>query len=209
LYIPDEILYIDITSISLYSSEIEGSDFGYNRDGENLRQINICLLLGKKCGMPLMFRVLPGKINDVASLITTLRHSFALGSKKLSLILDRGFFSFDNISYMLNNKVDFIIAVSPHISWIDKIIDAWFDDLMLPENYTKISKDDTYFALTVDYTWKNPKRKLSLHIYFSRKVKVSEYEKFMEELKDAKTAIEKGKYEKRKHSRLLKYFNIN
>ncbi|MDR1041249.1 MAG: hypothetical protein LBR80_14005 [Deltaproteobacteria bacterium] len=138
LYLPDEILYIDITSISLYSSEIEGADFGYNRDGENLHQINICLLLGKKCGMPLMFRVLPGKINDVASLITTLRHSFALGAKKLFLILGRGFFSIKNIVYMLDNNVGFIISVSSHISWIDKIIDTLFDDLKFHKIYDSL-----------------------------------------------------------------------
>lgn len=41
-----EYLALDITSTSSYSELIDSVEFGYNRDGENLPQINICLLMG-------------------------------------------------------------------------------------------------------------------------------------------------------------------
>ena len=42
-----EYLALDITSISSYSQFIGDVEWGYNRDGENLPQINLCMLFGE------------------------------------------------------------------------------------------------------------------------------------------------------------------
>ena len=47
---------LDITSISSYSELIEGVDWGYNRDGEKLPQINLCILFGEECQYPIFLK---------------------------------------------------------------------------------------------------------------------------------------------------------
>ena len=47
-----EYFALDITSVSSYSELVEDVEWGYNRDGEELPQINICLLMGEKSRLP-------------------------------------------------------------------------------------------------------------------------------------------------------------
>ena len=61
-------LCYDITSMSSYSRENPYVEYGYNRDGENLKQINMALLSGKHSGLPVWYSLLPGSLNDVKTL---------------------------------------------------------------------------------------------------------------------------------------------
>jgi hypothetical protein len=42
-----EYLALDITPVSSYSELIDEVEWGYNRDGEKLPQVNLCMLLGE------------------------------------------------------------------------------------------------------------------------------------------------------------------
>jgi len=43
----------DITSLSSYSKGLELLEWGYNRDGEHLRQINFAVVIGRPSGLPI------------------------------------------------------------------------------------------------------------------------------------------------------------
>ncbi len=62
-------ILFDITSISSYGSKNEFLERGYNRDGENLEQVNLGLIARasstNSIGLPLAYRVYPGSITDV------------------------------------------------------------------------------------------------------------------------------------------------
>jgi RHS repeat-associated protein len=47
-----EYLALDISSISSWSELIEDVEWGYNRDGEKVVQINLCMLMGEKSRLP-------------------------------------------------------------------------------------------------------------------------------------------------------------
>jgi transposase len=53
-------LIYDITSLSSYSQLINLLEYGYNRDGESLPQINLSLILDKEKGIPVMYDIFPG-----------------------------------------------------------------------------------------------------------------------------------------------------
>ncbi len=61
-------LIYDITSLSSYSQFINLLEYGYNRDGEPLPQINMSLILDKDRGIPVMYDIFPGSISDVSTL---------------------------------------------------------------------------------------------------------------------------------------------
>jgi transposase len=109
-----EYLALDITSTSSYSELIESVEWGYNRDGEKLPQINICLLMGYQSRYPIYQSVYGGSLKDVSTLQATIQSFRALaGDKPMVAVMDKGFFSTRNVNAMLSTEqhVDFLIAV--------------------------------------------------------------------------------------------------
>jgi hypothetical protein len=110
----DEYLALDITSISSYSGLIRDCERGYNRDGEDLSQINVCLLYGEKSGLPIYQTSYSGSLGDVTTFKTTVAEMEGVsGGKKLVLVMDKGFYSEKNVRVMLERYQgsEFLIAV--------------------------------------------------------------------------------------------------
>lgn len=103
-------LVYDITSLSSYSSLIRLLEYGYNRDGQSLPQINLSLIMDKDLGIPVMYDIYPGSIPDIATLSSTLTKLEAYGVHEYTGIMDRGFFSESNLLEMLERRISFIIA---------------------------------------------------------------------------------------------------
>jgi hypothetical protein len=96
-----EYLALDITSISSWSELIEDVEWGYNRDGENPAQINLCMLMGEKSGLPVFQTVYSGSLKDVSTLKTTMGEAacYAKG-RRLVLVMDKGFYSAKNVNML-------------------------------------------------------------------------------------------------------------
>ena len=119
----DKILY-DLTSISYYGSSIDSVEYGYNRDNENLPQVNYALLCIRSTAMPLFAWPMNGSISDVSTLETTLQFLKKLQFIPDCLMMDRGFSSIDNISGMFRNGYTFLQALKVNANWIHEVIDA-------------------------------------------------------------------------------------
>jgi transposase len=115
-------LVFDITSLSSYSRQIGLLEYGYNREGESLEQVNLGLVVDKKKGIPLMYDLYPGSIVDVLTLVNTLKRVRAHGIHDYTLVLDRGFFSRNNVIEMVREKASFIIPGSGTLKIVKEII---------------------------------------------------------------------------------------
>ncbi len=78
-----ETLIFDITSISSHSKYNSWLEWGYNRDGESLPQINLGAIVSQDLGLPLAYRFSPGSITDVVTLKNTAFFASELGIKKV------------------------------------------------------------------------------------------------------------------------------
>jgi hypothetical protein len=97
-----EYIALDITSVSSYSEHIEACEWGYNRDGEDLPQVNICLLFGENTRLPVYQTVYSGSLHDVSTLNATINEFSALtGENDIMIVMDKGFFSAENIDMLL------------------------------------------------------------------------------------------------------------
>jgi hypothetical protein len=105
-----EALVHDTTSISTYGA-LELAEFGHNRDGERLPQVNLSLVADKRTGLPLHYRLVSGSVPDVRTLTATSEVLKALGLEKFSYSLDRGFYSKANVVMMLEAGLGFTIGV--------------------------------------------------------------------------------------------------
>jgi len=106
-----EYLAFDITSISSYSKLIQYMEYGYNRDGENLPQINLLMLFGESSLLPIFYDICQGSIRDVKTLKNMIAYTAHLRIQKVHFVMDKGFYSDRNIKEMLENHVKFAIAV--------------------------------------------------------------------------------------------------
>ena len=105
------VLIHDTTSISSYACGLDSVEWGYNRDNENLPQINLAFVISREKGLPLWYRTVPGSIPDVSSLELTKKMLERYGLTKADYSLDRGYFSNDNLIDLLESKSDFTIGV--------------------------------------------------------------------------------------------------
>jgi len=143
----DKILY-DLTSISNYGTSIDAAEWGHNRDQEHLRQVNLALMCQRQTGIPLFAWALNGSIADISTLENTLAFAHKFGYKPNCLMLDRGFASLANITYMLRNGYTFLQPTKVDASWIRKLIDAGEYERASPDSMIK-TEDRTYYASTV------------------------------------------------------------
>ena len=123
--VSDEYMAIDITSISSYSNQIPEVERGYNRNGEDLDQINFCLLFGERTGLPIYQALYSGSIGDQATLKATLAEVEAIsGGKTLVLVADKGFYSVKNVEMLLElyKGSRFLLAVPFANKWTIELI---------------------------------------------------------------------------------------
>ena len=106
----DEYWAYDTTSISSYSKAINQMRYGYNKENDTLAQINLAILYGEKSRLPFYYRVLPGNIVDVSTVRRLIKDVQYIGVKKPKLVMDRGFYSKNNIDELMNNKFKFIVG---------------------------------------------------------------------------------------------------
>jgi transposase len=163
----NEFLAIDITSISSWSNTIDMLEFGYNRDHEELKQINICTLFGQKSYLPMYQTEFNGSINDVNTLKTIISEFYALiGDHNFTLVMDKGFYSLGNIDFMLTkNEIKFIISVPLTNNYAIKSIDLFSQE---PKTYSSFiyntMSNDKIFGKRIPVSYLDNKMILSSEI---------------------------------------------
>ena len=160
-----EYLALDITSVSSYSRLIDEVEWGYNRDHEELPQINLCMLMGASSMLPIYQTIYSGSLKDVSTLKTTLAKMDTLSrGKPLLLVMDKGFFSTKNINELFNNSLlRFIIAVPFTTSFAKNQVSSERKDIDCVEN-TLVIGSDSIRGVSKIRSW-NKGQKVFVHVY--------------------------------------------
>jgi len=140
----DETLIFDITSLSSASRNIDWLEWGYNRDGLDLPQVNLGLVLSLHRHLPLYFKLFPGSISDVVTLKNLVAEVKALGISKSLFILDRGFYSENNIREMNDANIDFIIPLPFSVNVGKGLISETNREIESPANAKRFGGDIFY-----------------------------------------------------------------
>lgn len=162
-----EYLALDITSTSSYSELIQDVEWGYNRDKEQLPQINICMLMGETSRLPIYQVLYSGSLKDVSTLETTLSKLDAVsGGKPTLAVMDKGFFSTRNVNAMLNrpSPIRFVIAVPFTSQFAKKMVASERKDIDRLQ-HTLVIGEDSLRAVTKERAW-NEKHRLYTHVYY-------------------------------------------
>jgi transposase len=124
----------DTTSISSYSDALNQVKKGKNKEHDQLPQINLTLLFGEQSGLPFYYRKLPGNISDVKTVKQLVKEIDIMGCKKIKVILDRGFYSQNNINTLYKSHQKFIIGVKLGLKYVKTVLDEERENLKLWSN---------------------------------------------------------------------------
>ena len=204
----NEFIALDITSISSYSKNNDVVEYGHSKDNDKIPQINVCMLFGEKTSLPIYQTTYNGSLTDVATLKSTLTEFYGIfGSFCFKIVLDRGFYSFENISYMLNQKdIKFILGVPLTNNYANELIKDVFSEIDKVENFIytssnndtingvarNIAIDSKKISVSYDDTGidnNNDTKILKAFIYYNNNKAIREKNKFKNEYSDIKKQI--------------------
>ena len=102
-------LSYDSTNKNSEAGDIDIVEFGKAKDDKGLPVFNLSIAMDKTNRVPLFYEEYPGSVTDVSQFTFMVDKVIEYGYKKIGFILDRGYFSKDNIRYIDENGYTFII----------------------------------------------------------------------------------------------------
>ncbi|MDR2366737.1 MAG: transposase, partial [Deltaproteobacteria bacterium] len=139
----NEYLAYDTTSVSSYSENIKQLKYGHNKDGDNLAQINLALVLGENSLLPTYYRIFPGNINDSTTLDKLLIDFKFFNIENATFVFDRGFYSVQNIHRLHHDNFKYIIGVKNNLSYVANRIEELSTKKLDISNFS--SKHNVYY----------------------------------------------------------------
>lgn len=185
-----EKIYIsyDSTNKNCQAGDLECVEFGHPKQDNGKPVFNYSVAYNNTNTVPLFYEEYPGSITDVSQLQIMLEKAKGYGYHDVGFILDRGYFSKENIRYMDKNGFDFIIMMKGMKSLVHEIVTA--NKGKFEDDYSKNIHGYKVYGMTVHQKlFPSDEKDRYFHIYYS----------------DSKKASEKGELTA-KIARLAKYF---
>ena len=213
-----EYLFYDCTSISSYSERIKQVKYGKNKDGDSLAQINLALLMGQSTGLPVYYRKMPGNITDVMTVENLLSGIDYLDLRKIKMVMDRGFYSANNINALYKGHHKFVIGARISLKFIQDQLKTERADFDRRENY---NSDTGLFIMsqTMDWPYEEVKprsgemiqetRRMYVHIYFNDQLATDEKIRFHKTLDKLEEEIRSAKRKEEHEKSYSKYFEVS
>ena len=172
----EEFFAYDTTSISSYSKSLKQVKYGMNKDHDPLPQINLALLFGETSRLPVYYRKLPGNISDVKTIKNLLSDIDFLKLDKVNLVMDRGFYSEENINALYGKHYKFLMAAKISLKFVKRQLDEVRNSMLSrPHFSSKYSLN--YSSHMIDWNYSKTKkrsgtlikdtRRIYLHLYYN------------------------------------------
>lgn len=119
-----EKIYIsyDSTNKNCQAGDIEMVEFGHPKVDMGEPVFNYAVAYDTHNQEPLFYEKYPGSLNDISQLQFMLDKASGYGYKKIGFILDRGYFSCENIQYMDKCGYSFVIMVKGMSALVNELI---------------------------------------------------------------------------------------
>ena len=119
-----ERIYIsyDSTNKNSQAGEVDIVEFGKAKDDKGLPVFNLSIAMDKTNRVPLFYEEYPGSVTDVSEFTFMVDKVIDYGYEKIGFILDRGYFSKENIQYIDRNGYTFIIMCKGRKALISSLV---------------------------------------------------------------------------------------
>lgn len=199
-------IFYDITSISSYSTNIDFIEWGYNRDKENLPQLNMGVTFCHNHSLPIYYNLYPGSIVDVTTLKNCIEYLKIFNLKDVLFVLDRGFFSKANVLEMNNskNKVSFVQPLPFSLKKVKTLVKKNKRLLSDLSSAFKFNEEVLYYQQS---PFEFDGNKFDAHMFFNEKSEVEQKHHFFSVLFEYEETFKDKKFKALKE--YLKYRKLN
>ena len=130
---------LDTTSISTFSAMLEAAKYGKNKEHDDTAQVNLLMICDDATGVPLYFRSLPGNYSDKNVLETTVKELKSAEFRKGTIVvMDRGFYSMDNVTMLLRSNFRFLVGLPLTAGYYRDAIREASDTILDTDNYCSL-----------------------------------------------------------------------
>jgi len=213
LHAENEHLYYDTTSISSFSETLSQVQYGNNKEGDNIPQFNLGLIFGKNSNLPFYYRKYAGNIPDVSTIDKLLYDFTTLDFNAISVIIDRGGYSENNINLFFKKRVNFLIATQTRLKYVKTEIDNVYDKI---KEFKYYNEQYELNSTTVKIKWqyaesdkknkKNSHKTVYLHTYYNPEKATEEKKVFYKRLATLKNELLSDERKPSHESAYEKYF---
>lgn len=213
------LLSVDSTTIACGCSNSAKAKIGKNKRGQIESQINLAVTFNTTTHQPILYRVLPGNINDCQTVLELLTSfdEYNVNIPECAASLDRGYFSEENLLIAYKAKVKCIFAAKINIGWIAESIDRvrtkFVDAKKGTGNHAYALKDGSCLGLTIERRIKVNGTLFAVYVHVFKSERTASYqlERFYSELNKFENLwISKGKLTKRlRKESIMKYFIVD
>lgn len=105
----DIIMSLDTTNFNTYSASVPLAEYGKPKVDEGLKQVNLAYIINNETSIPLYYQLFPGSVIDQSQCKELVTKAKEFNYKNITLVMDRGFYSANNINFLLKNQYKYII----------------------------------------------------------------------------------------------------
>lgn len=208
----------DITSVSSYSECLKQVRYGMNKEKDHLAQLNLALVFGQESGLPFYYRKLPGNVTDVKTARNMLADMDFLNLHKVHLVMDRGFYSAENINGLYKEHHKFLIGAKLSLKLVKGQLDRVRHSL---REWTNYCESHEVFALCVPVKWDcirerpykgdthREERRMYLHLYFNSERAAEDEQRQTRRLLALRKELQTGERKPENAKLYEKYFEIH
>ena len=146
--------------------------------------------------VPVFYRTLRGNIPDVSTVEATLQDLRGVGIEGASLVLDRGFYSEDNVKALLKKRYSFTLGTKNSLLFVKEAIDRCREAMLSLDSYDnehKVFHAMVPVSYAVPVRGRGPNLKDAyLHLYCSKEWEAAEVAALMKRLDDMRRQFSSG-----------------
>lgn len=168
-------LSYDSSNKNCQAGDIDLVEFGKAKDDKGVPVFNLAIAFDKNNRVPLFYEEYMGSITDVSQFVYMVDKVKEYGYTNIGFILDRGYFSRENIQYMEDNRYAFVIMVKGRKELVSSLIE---DNLGTFETKRSCSirAYRVYGKTVTSRLYEDDKKDRYFHIYFNPSKQAAERE---------------------------------
>ena len=178
-----EKIYItyDSTNKNCQAGDLECVETGHPKDDNGKPVLNYSIAYDHNNSEPLYYEEYPGSIVDVSQLRQMLLKAKGYGYQQTGFILDRGYFSKENIHFMDKNGYEFIIMMKGMKSLVRDLVLSVKGSFEEKREYSL--RDYKVNGITVKHQlYPSDEKERYFHIYYNERKQTTEREKVEEKI---------------------------
>lgn len=180
----------DSTNKNCHAGDIDLIEYGKPKDDKGLPIFNLAIAYDKNNRVPLFYEEYPGSITDVSQFKYMVDKVEQYNYKNIGFILDRGYFSKENIQYMDNNGYSFIIMVKGQKELVSALVREYRNTFETDRDCV-IRSYRVYGKTVFSKLYEDDICERPFHIYYNPSKQAAEREQFEQQLDKIKTYLDK------------------